>query len=239
MIDAKEFKEAMKLNQTSLVAFIAPWCGHCQKMVPEFSKAARGLNPLIGTYAIDCDDEKNKQLCAQQEVKGFPTIKLFPRGKYLPPMLYDQERTTTGFYNYASRRIPKTVSSLKTLDDVKEWVEKNKAGSTVALLLTKESKVPLLWKALGNRYPGTSLQFGAHSDKDGKAFKELFVSHKDEGDKSKVLLWVDGKGPRKYDGGGKYEPLTSFFDNLLEGKGDIGGLLVEQDEPMKHSDEDL
>lgn len=35
-------------------------------MAPELSKAAIGLNPLIGTYAVDCDDEKNKKLCSQQ-----------------------------------------------------------------------------------------------------------------------------------------------------------------------------
>lgn len=35
-------------------------------MVPELSKAAMGLNPLIGTYAVDCDDEKNKHFCSQQ-----------------------------------------------------------------------------------------------------------------------------------------------------------------------------
>jgi hypothetical protein len=39
-------------------------------------------------------------------------------------MLYDQERTAGGFYNYASRRVPKTVTSLKKLEDVKDWVEK-------------------------------------------------------------------------------------------------------------------
>jgi hypothetical protein len=39
-------------------------------------------------------------------------------------MLYDQERTADGFYNYASRRVPKTVTSLKKLEDVKDWVKK-------------------------------------------------------------------------------------------------------------------
>ena len=42
-------------------------------MVPEMSKAAIGLHPLIGTYAVDCDDDVNKQLCAQQ-VCPFPSL---------------------------------------------------------------------------------------------------------------------------------------------------------------------
>ena len=61
---------------TSVVAFVAPWCGHCQKMAPEYSKAALGLYPLVPLYAVDCDAPKNKKLCADQGVKGFPTVKV-------------------------------------------------------------------------------------------------------------------------------------------------------------------
>jgi protein disulfide-isomerase A6 len=35
-------------------------------MAPEYSKAAKGLDPLIPLYAIDCDAEKNKRLCGEQ-----------------------------------------------------------------------------------------------------------------------------------------------------------------------------
>jgi protein disulfide-isomerase A6 len=119
-------------------------------------------------------------------------------------------------------------------------VAQNKGSSTLALLLTKDSKVPLLWKVLGNRYPGTSLRFGAHSDKDGKAFEELFVSRDDHGVGSKVLLWVEGNdGPRRYTGVTKFEPLISFFEKMMEGTGDVESLLVDQEEKQKHSVEDL
>ena len=45
-------------------------------MVPEYSKAADSLGKLIPAYAVDCDDEANKRLCAEQGVKGFPTVKV-------------------------------------------------------------------------------------------------------------------------------------------------------------------
>ena len=41
-------------------------------MAPELSKAALGLYPLIPTYAVDCDDAKNRQVCAEQ-VRGLST----------------------------------------------------------------------------------------------------------------------------------------------------------------------
>jgi protein disulfide-isomerase A6 len=52
---------------------------HCQRMAPEYSKAALGLHPLLPFYAVDCDEEKNKRLCAEQGVKGFPTVKVNKR----------------------------------------------------------------------------------------------------------------------------------------------------------------
>lgn len=59
-----------------------------------------------------------------QGIQGFPTVKVFPRGKYLPPMLLEQERTASSLYNFAARRVPKVVDALKKLKDVTDWVEK-------------------------------------------------------------------------------------------------------------------
>lgn len=42
-------------------------------MAPEYSKAALGLYPLIPSYAVDCDAEKNKRLCAEQVNSGAPS----------------------------------------------------------------------------------------------------------------------------------------------------------------------
>lgn len=38
-------------------------------MAPEYSKAAGNLSPLVPFYAVDCDAESNKQLCASQVSK--------------------------------------------------------------------------------------------------------------------------------------------------------------------------
>ncbi len=48
---------------------------HCQKLAPEFDKAALGVYPMIPFYAVDCDKPNNKKLCAEQGVQGFPTLK--------------------------------------------------------------------------------------------------------------------------------------------------------------------
>ncbi|KAF9483022.1 thioredoxin-like protein [Pholiota conissans] len=220
MLDHKTFKQAMKKNETSLVAFVAPWCGHCQRMVPEYSKAALGMHPLVPAYAVNCHAEKNKRFCSEQGVQGFPTVKLFPRGDSLPPMLYDAERTSSNFFYFATRRIPKAVTKLYNVNEVPGWVSGNK-NKHRALLLTKEKKMPLLWQVLGNKYSHTALAFASHRDKKGKS--SIAMGYEAGGPKEpKVLIYPEGADkPMIYQGLHKLDSLTKFFDSVLDGTADL------------------
>ncbi|KAJ7173600.1 hypothetical protein C8R46DRAFT_893146 [Mycena filopes] len=220
MLDAKTFKEAMKANQTSMVAFVAPWCGHCQRMAPEYSKAALGLHPLLPLYAVDCDEEKNKRLCAEQGVQGFPTVKLFPRGGAVPPMVYDSgERTASAFYYYATRRVPASYTKLYKTEDLVPWIEKT-VDQKRTLLLTKDKKVPLLWKVLANKYKG-QLEFGTHRDRKGKSSVALGFEA-GEKKESKVLVYSPGSTkPFRYEGINKLDSLSKFFDSVIDGTADL------------------
>lgn len=94
-------------------------------MAPEYAKAASALDPLIPLYAVDCDAAPNKALCAEQQVKGFPTVKLFKRGAKLPAVDFDSgERTAKGFYYWATRGVPDVSAALKKVEDVEGWVRK-------------------------------------------------------------------------------------------------------------------
>lgn len=212
----------MKANQTSMVAFVAPWCGHCQKLAPEYSKAALGLYPLIPVYAVDCDDDKNKRLCAEQDVKGFPTVKLFPRGKTLPPIVYDRpERSGSAFFYFASRRIPKAITKLYQKEEIDPWVTKS-ANSEIprALLLRKERKDPMLWSVLGNKYKD-QMELAIHHDRKGKT--SVFMGMEAGDPKvSKILIYpVGSTQPVLYEGIQKLDSLSKFFDSILDGTADL------------------
>ncbi|KAF8075257.1 hypothetical protein FPV67DRAFT_1575701 [Lyophyllum atratum] len=223
MLNPKTFKQAMKTNETSLVAFVAPWCGHCQRMVPEYSKAALGLHPLVPVYAVDCDAAENKRLCAEQRVEGFPTVKLFPRGSQLGSMVYDSgERTASGFFYWATRRIPASVSKLYKVEDINPWVEKNTKKHR-ALLLTKDKKIPLLWKVLGNKYKD-QLEFGTHRDRQGKSSIALGLGA-GETKQAKVLVYPAGSTKYiRYEGLKKLDSLSKFLDSVLDGTADLSAL---------------
>nr|CDS34617.1 protein disulfide isomerase A6 [Hymenolepis microstoma]CUU98685.1 protein disulfide isomerase A6 [Hymenolepis microstoma] len=61
-----------------LVAFIAPWCGHCQNLKPEWRKAAEKLRGKVKVGTVDATVHEN--LARRYQIRGFPTIKYFKSG---------------------------------------------------------------------------------------------------------------------------------------------------------------
>ena len=107
-----------------MVAFVAPWCGHCKNLGPEYTAAAQSLSPLIPFYAIDCDAAPNKPICAEYQVKGFPTIKAFPRAGKGAPRDYNGERKKAALVEYAKGLVPDRVKKLRVDDGVEKVIQK-------------------------------------------------------------------------------------------------------------------
>ncbi|GJF00285.1 disulfide isomerase-like protein [Phanerochaete sordida] len=220
MLDAKGFRKAMKQNVTQVVAFVAPWCGHCQRLVPEYSKAALGLYPLVPTYAVDCDNAKNKRLCAEQGVKGFPTIKLFPRGGRVKPLEYTHgERGASAIYYWVTRNIPHGVKKLYNFDEITPWLEENKDKGR-AFLLNNGKHIPILWQVLGNKYKD-NFKFSVHRDRQGRSSEKMGFE-KSKWGSSKVMFYPAGSMDYVvYEGLQKFDSLSKFFDSVIDGTADL------------------
>ncbi|QLL32635.1 hypothetical protein HG536_0D01570 [Torulaspora globosa] len=64
-------------NYTTLVEFYAPWCGYCQQLKGIMKKAGKVLDGVAQVASVNCDVAKNKKLCGQYKVQGFPTLMVF------------------------------------------------------------------------------------------------------------------------------------------------------------------
>ena len=74
-----------------LVEFYAPWCGHCKALAPKYEE----LGALYQDYAdkvvvAKVDATAND---VPDEIQGFPTIRLFPKGAKEQPVDYSGDRT--------------------------------------------------------------------------------------------------------------------------------------------------
>eukprot|EP01134_Creolimax_fragrantissima_P005470 CFRG5470T1 len=119
-------------HKNYVVAFVAPWCGHCKSLKPAWSEAAvavkkGGFDETLGFAVVDADE--HKELGHKYDVTGYPTIKLFKAGN-TDAEDYEGPRDTDGILLYVNKefginarvhRPPKAVIEL-TEDNFNEVV---------------------------------------------------------------------------------------------------------------------
>ncbi|XP_032998990.1 protein disulfide-isomerase A6 [Lacerta agilis] len=98
--------EVIHSDSLWFVEFYAPWCGHCQRLAPEWKKAATALKGVVKVGAVDAD--KHNSLGGQYGVRGFPTIKIFGANKNRPED-YQGARTSDAIVDAALSAIRSMV----------------------------------------------------------------------------------------------------------------------------------
>ena len=98
--------------KVAMVAFVAPWCGHCKALLPEYEQAAQSLatqkaDVLLGI--VDATVEED--LARQYRVQGYPTIKVFPGGTPKHPSMardYPGGRDTASMVQHILMEVDKS-----------------------------------------------------------------------------------------------------------------------------------
>lgn len=143
VVDASNFKrEVLDIEKPTMVAFTAPWCGHCQKLVPDYSKVAAQLDGVVKLASIDCDDDKNKPVCGKYGIQGFPTLKLFPPTKKRLPKDYQGPRSAKDIAAYMVDALPMGAKKLKA-EELQEYTDTDAATPKVILFSKKPTSSPL------------------------------------------------------------------------------------------------
>ncbi|KAJ9639034.1 hypothetical protein H2204_003942 [Knufia peltigerae] len=86
MLTDSSFKTEVGGDKDVLVAFTAPWCGHCKSLAPTWEKVASDFasEPNVLIAKVDAEAENSKATAQEQGVTGYPTIKFFPKGSTEP-----------------------------------------------------------------------------------------------------------------------------------------------------------
>jgi protein disulfide-isomerase-like protein len=90
-------EKIMSSDKPAMIFFYAPWCGHCKNAKPEFEKLMKMAKGKA--YMIDCD--ANQEIAQKYDIKGFPTIRYYPRGpKNGNPREYQGNRTAEDMMDF-------------------------------------------------------------------------------------------------------------------------------------------
>ncbi|CAG8268272.1 unnamed protein product [Penicillium olsonii] len=99
------FKTTVGTDKDVLVAFTAPWCGHCKSLAPTWESLAndfaRESNVVIAK--VDAEAENARALTKEQGVTGYPTIKFFPKGS-TEPETYSGARSEEAFIKFINQK---------------------------------------------------------------------------------------------------------------------------------------
>jgi protein disulfide-isomerase A6 len=108
-LDPSNFDEKVINSKTPwLVAFYAPWCGHCKNLAPAWGKAAAATEGIVGFGAVNAD--AHNELGTKYGVDGFPTIKTFGNDKS-KPVDYNGGRDVQALINGALKLAQDTITA--------------------------------------------------------------------------------------------------------------------------------
>ena len=130
------FDKAIEKYEFIMIYFYAPWCIRCNKFHPEYEEAASILRKE-NLILAKVDATVEKQLDKRFQLKGFPVIKLFIKGKEIE---YNKERKAINVINWMRRKTNGTA--IKDIN-TNEEMEKFKKENDVVLIYFGDNKIDI------------------------------------------------------------------------------------------------
>lgn len=115
--------EVFTPDKDVMLEIYAPWCGHCKKLDPEYTKLAKKIKKEELTDLLliaKIDGTANDSPVDSIEWSGFPTIYFVKAGSN-EPLTYDGERTAKGLWKYIKKHATKA-------QEIKERLERRKGS---------------------------------------------------------------------------------------------------------------
>lgn len=111
-LDADTFPAFVADRPTVMMNFFAPWCIWCQRLEPAWEAFAEEIEALDAgrdgaPYAVDVasvDCVANEALCHAEQIRAFPTIRLYKAGKQYGQN-YKEDRTVKALVAYMKAHV--------------------------------------------------------------------------------------------------------------------------------------
>ncbi|KAL9178413.1 hypothetical protein ACHAXT_000060 [Thalassiosira profunda] len=122
-LSPETIQEFHKANHLTFVDYFAPWCIWCQRLAPtweKFAAEAKKQQIAVGVGKVDCVE--HQQMCKDERVMAFPTLRWYEDGKAVLPD-YKGDRTVGALLEYAKKKADKAEGDDDDSadDDASDW----------------------------------------------------------------------------------------------------------------------
>ncbi|EDW31033.1 GL15145 [Drosophila persimilis] len=237
-LDPEKFNQAVQSGNV-FVKFFAPWCGHCKRLHPLWEQLAEIMNvedPKVIIAKVDCT--KHQALCAEHQVTGYPTLRLFKLGD-TESVKFKGTRDLPAITDFINHEL----NTLSEVEQAEATLEEN-GGNTVPVANQNLGKVVDLSEdtfakhvSSGNHFVKFFAPWCSHCQRLAPTWDELAkeIKHISGVTVSKIdctqyrsvcqdfevkgyptLLWIeDGKKIEKYSGARDLPTLKSYVEKMV------------------------
>jgi protein disulfide-isomerase A6 len=105
MLTDRTFNDTIGSDKNVLVAFTAPWCGHCKSLAPTWEALAHDFEhePSVLVAKVDAEAPDSKRTATDHGVTSYPTLKWFAAGK--EPVPYEGARSEQAFLDFINKEV--------------------------------------------------------------------------------------------------------------------------------------
>ncbi|KAK5122118.1 hypothetical protein LTR85_004364 [Meristemomyces frigidus] len=195
MLNDKTFKEQIGGDKDAIVAFTAPWCGHCKTLAPTWEKVASDFAAENGVLIakVDCEADNAKATAREAGVKSYPTIFYYPKGSKegIPYQGGRSEKDLVSFLNEKAGTYRAVGGGLDTLAGT--------IPSLDSMLSTLKSGGESVYKQFAEAAGATQSKYGEYYAKVAKKMEENSGYVEKELTRLQGLLAKGGLAPEKID----------------------------------------